>query len=234
MRPLIGLIPLYDDEKKSYWMLPGYMKVLEQCGALPLMLPLTEEKEELEQCISLCDGLLFTGGHDVDPEIYGMEPLPECGIPCPPRDHMEQYLLTRAAAEDKAVFGICRGVQFINAAFGGSLYQDLPTEHQSSIEHHMRPPYNRTAHTVTILPDSPLEKILNCSSLEVNSYHHQAIRELAPMLQPMAVSPDGLIEAVWVPGKHFIMAVQWHPEFSYTSDANSIRLMQAFTDACRK
>ena len=92
MNPVIGLIPLYDDEKESYWMLPGYMKVLEQCGALPIMLPLTGDKAVLEQAFSMCDGLLLTGGHDVGTYVYGKEPVKECGIPCRARDEMESII----------------------------------------------------------------------------------------------------------------------------------------------
>ena len=146
MRPVIGFVPLFDDEKESYWMLPGYMKVLEKCGALPIMLPLTSDEEELKQAFDLCDGLLFTGGHDVGPYVYGKEASKECGIPCRQRDDMESFLLNAALEEDKPVFGICRGIQFINACLGGDLYQDFPTEYECKVEHHMTPPYDRAAH----------------------------------------------------------------------------------------
>ena len=96
MKKLIGLIPLYDDDKDSYWMLPGYMKVLEACGALPIMLPLTMDHEELDDCFQLCDGILMTGGHDVDPVMYGEAPKKTSGIPCSSRDQMEAYLFEKA------------------------------------------------------------------------------------------------------------------------------------------
>lgn len=105
-KPVIGLVPLYDDEKRSYWMLPGYMQVLEKCGAVPLMLPLTDDSEELQICLALCDGILLTGGHDVDPALYGEVPLPQCGIPCPARDRMEKKLLASALEENKPIFGM--------------------------------------------------------------------------------------------------------------------------------
>ena len=100
MKKLIGLIPLYDDDKDSYWMLPGYMKVLETCGALPVMLPLTTDPEELNDCFSLCDGILMTGGHDVDPALYAETAKKTCGIPCSSRDKMEAYLFEKALQED--------------------------------------------------------------------------------------------------------------------------------------
>ena len=233
MRPVIGLIPLYDETKESYWMLPGYMKVLEACGALPIMLPLTEDEEELTQSMEMCDGLLLTGGHDVDPQLYHEQPKNTCGVPCRERDAMECRLLGWALEINLPVFGICRGIQFLNAYLGGTLYQDLPTEYDSTIEHHMTPPYDRTAHKVTVLADTVLAEILGAGELPVNSYHHQAVRDLAPGVTKMAISEDGLVEAISVDGQKFAVGVQWHPEFSYENNAQSLKLVQAFVDACR-
>ena len=231
-KPIIGLIPLYDDEKDSYWMLPGYMKVLEKCGALPIMLPYTTDEEELLQAYELCDGILLTGGHDVGTDVYGEEPRPQCGSPCKTRDRMEAFLLDKAIEDDKPAFGICRGIQFINAHLGGSLYQDLPTEHPSNVEHHMSSPYDRPIHQVTVLPDTHLASIIGAGEHGVNSYHHQAVKTPSDRVNVMAVSEDGLVEAVEVKGSYFIMGVQWHPEFSYQTSEDSIRIMQAFADAC--
>ena len=102
----------------------------------------------------------------------------------------------------------------------------------SRVEHHMTPPYDRAVHTVTVLPDTPLARIVGPGILGVNSYHHQAVRKLAPTLQPMAVSSDGLVEAVCRPDKRFVMAVQWHPELNFQTSPQSLALMQAFVDAC--
>lgn len=232
MRKVIGLIPLFDEEKDSYWMLPGYMKVVEACGALPLMLPLTTDKGEMEECLGICDGLLLTGGHDVNPELYHEEAIPQCGVCCRERDEMEAYLLQKALEQDKPVLGICRGIQFMNAVLGGSLYQDLPTQYLSEVEHHMSPPYDVPIHKVTVLEDTLLAEILGAGIHEVNSYHHQAIRTLAPIAQAMAVSEDGLIEAICIRDKRFAVGVQWHPEFAYLKDEGCMKLVQAFIDAC--
>ena len=232
MNPVIGLIPLYDDEKESYWMLPAYMKALEQSGALPIMLPLTSDRAVLEQAFLMCDGLLLTGGHDVGTYLYGKEPIKECGIPCKPRDKMESILFGMALKADKPVLGICRGLQFMNAYLGGDLYQDLPTEYECKVEHHMTPPYNRTAHKVEVLGGSMLADIIGAGVHEVNSYHHQAIKCLADSLKSMAVSEDGLIEAACVKNKRFMLGVQWHPEFLYEVSSDSVRIMQAFVNSC--
>lgn len=233
MRKVIGVVPLWDEKKDSCWMLPGYMQGLEACGALPLVLPLTTDEGVLADALRLCDGLLLTGGHDIDPALYGQAPLPQCGVLCPARDKMEVYLLRAALAADKPVLGICRGIQLLNAVLGGTLYQDLPTQHPSDVTHVMTPPYDRAVHTVEILPGTLLADLFGAGALAVNSYHHQAVDKAAPGLQVMAQAPDGLVEAVRLPGKAFVVAVQWHPEFSYKNDACSKALLQAFVDACR-
>ena len=204
MKKIVGLIPLYDDEKDSYWMLPGYMKVLEACGALPVMLPLTTDTEELDDCFRLCDGILMTGGHDVDPKLYGEHAKATCGTACSNRDQMETYLFKKALEEDKPVFGICRGVQLMNVLLGGTLYQDLPTEYPSGTEHHMTPPYDKPIHKVDVVSGTKLSDIIGAGEHAVNSYHHQAIKELAPGAEAMAYSEDGLVEAISVPGKSFL------------------------------
>ncbi len=232
MRKVIGLIPLFDEQKESYWMLPGYMKVIQLCGALPVMLTLTTDKEALEECLQMCDGLLLTGGHDVDPGLYHEKALPQCGVCCRERDEMEAYLLEGAYKMDKPVFGICRGIQFMNVLFGGTLYQDLPSQYDSQVEHHMSPPYDVPVHEVTVLKDTLLADILGSGTHKVNSYHHQAIRDLAPEASAMAISEDGLVEAIRIRGKRFIVGVQWHPEFAYQKDGECRKLVQAFVDAC--
>lgn len=231
-RPLIGLVPLMDYQRASYWMLPGYMQGVEQAGGVPVMLPLTEDDLALAQLADTCDGFLLTGGQDVAPALYGAAQTALCGETSPQRDVMEQKLLALARLQDKPVLGICRGLQFLNTHTGGTLYQDLPSEHPG-LSHRMAPPYDRAVHQVTIERESPLFEIVGDTGYGVNSCHHQAIRDLSPILSAAAVSEDGLIEAAWMPGKHFILGVQWHPEFSYQSDPVSMRLFEAFVKAAK-
>ena len=234
MKPVIGLIPLVDEDRESLWMLPGYMDGVAAAGGLPVMLPLSDDPKELEQLCGMCDGFLLTGGHDVSPEFYGERRVDACGACSPQRDRMEAVILQCAMDADKPVLGICRGIQFLNAALGGTLWQDLPTQHPSSIEHHQIPPYDVPIHSVAILPGTPLAEALGAEALMVNSYHHQAVRELAAPLRAMAVSPDGLIEAVQHPGHRFIWGVQWHPEFAWRSDPSARIIFKAFVDACHR
>lgn len=232
MRPVIGVVPLFDEEKDSVWMVPGYLSGIEEAGGLPLILPFTAKEEEVEEAAALCNGFLFTGGHDVDPSVYGQERKQTCGPSCSVRDALEKKLFQTAIENNKPVFGICRGIQMINALCGGTLYQDLPTEYACRVEHHMEPPYDRTAHQVEIVPDTPLSGWLRQASIGVNSYHHQAVKQLGSGLKPMAFSEDGLVEAVYMPEQKFVAAVQWHPEFNYQKEESSRILFGKFVEAC--
>ena len=234
MRSVIGVIPLYDVEKESILMLPGYIKILERCGAIPIILPLTDNKDELDYFNKLCDGFLLTGGHDVNPKIYGEDKHEKCGDVCDIRDSMEGIVLKAAVDNNKSVFGICRGIQFMNAFYGGSLYQDLESEYDKmTAEHHMSPPYDRPIHKVKVYKDTPLYDAINLEEYEVNSYHHQAVKYLSPHFKVMAESEDGLIEGIYMPDKKFVLGVQWHPEFIYLKDEASVKLIQAFVDSCK-
>ncbi len=232
-KPVIGVTPLFDRARDSYWMLPGYFQALEQAGAVPVMLPLTNDAAALSRAVEALDGFLMTGGPDVDPAYYGAEELPSVNEICPERDAMEMTLLRLLWETDKPVFGICRGLQMMNVQRGGTLIQDIPTEHPSDVEHRMKAPYDRVVHTVTVLKDSPLYRLFGTDSAGVNSSHHQAIKVLAPGLLPMAVAPDGLIEAICAPEKRFYWAVQWHPERLWVKDEMSRRLFAAFVNAAR-
>ena len=234
MKPIIGIVPLVDETKDSFWMLPGYMNGVAEAGGIPVMLPLTSDKEEIRQLLATVQGILLTGGHDVDPAVYGEIPIPECGAFCRERDAMESELLMQALEKDMPVLGICRGIQFLNACLGGTLYQDLPRQYPSDTEHHQKPPYDVPVHRVRILKDSGLFRLLQTETLPVNSYHHQAIKEKAERLKTMAVSEDGLVEAVEMPDKKFVWAVQWHPEFSYLKDENSRKIFAEFVRHCRE
>ncbi|MDO5784326.1 MAG: gamma-glutamyl-gamma-aminobutyrate hydrolase family protein [Eubacteriales bacterium] len=229
---IVGVTPLYDIQRDSLWMVPGYMDGIVDAGGLPIMLPLTADQQQLEQLIDRIDGVLFTGGQDVDPAVYHAEMLPSCGEICPARDAMERVLLRLCRERHKPVYGICRGIQFFNAALGGTLYQHLPVELPSEVEHHMQAPYDCAVHTVSIKKNSLLHRILGKESAAVNSYHHQGVKTLAPSLIASAFAPDGLIEAVEDVSQPFFLATQWHPEFFFEKDADSRRIFRAFVQAC--
>jgi putative glutamine amidotransferase len=232
MKPVIGVMPLVDEKKDSLWMLPGYMDGISAAGGIPLMFPVTEDGEEIAQLLDMVDGILLTGGHDVDPAIYGEEPLDDSVVPCVQRDRMESEVLRQALEKDMPVIGICRGIQFLNAYLGGTLYQDLPKQRPTNVEHHQTPPYDQPVHKVSLTEEGSLFKLLNEETLSVNSYHHQAVKELAEGLKIMATSEDGLVEAVEMPAKRFVWAVQWHPEFAYKTDDNCMKIFIEFVRNC--
>ncbi len=255
-RPVIGITPLFDYERDSLWMLPGYMDGIKEAGGLPLILPLTSDERDIRQLADMCDGVLFAGGQDVNPSIYGEEITSDYQATQPElsaeRDAMEPPLLDIMIRLDKPVMGICRGIQLINACLGGTLWHDLPSEHPSAVEHHMNPPYDVFGHDVLVEPNTPLDGMLSdmASSqnddpnmkrddsgnwlISVNSYHHQAVRVVAPSLKVMATATDGITEAVYRPESRFLWAVQWHPEFLHKVDARSRAIFRTFVDAARR
>ncbi len=252
-RPVIGITPLFDYARDSLWMLPGYMDGVREAGGLPVMLPLTSDEHDIRRLADMCDGVLFTGGQDVNPSIYGEEITHEYQATKPElsaeRDAMEPLLLDTMIRLDKPVLGICRGIQLINACLGGTLWHDLPSEHPSKVEHHMNPPYDTFGHDVLVHANTPLDDMLNGMAqtqiddpnmrrddsgnwlIAVNSYHHQAVRAVAPSLRVMATAMDGITEAVYRPESRFLWAVQWHPEFLHKVDARSRAIFRAFVDA---
>ncbi len=231
-RPVIGVVPLFDEERDSIWMIPGYLDGIAAAGGVPVILPLTSNEQTIRQLAGMIDGLLMTGGQDVAPELYGEERLPQCGERIPVRDAMEQLLFQDCLKRELPVLGICRGIQMINVLLGGTLYQDLSSQHETETDHHMMPPYDREVHEVLIQRESPLFALLGEERIGVNSYHHQAIKRKAEALQTMAVSEDGLIEAVCLPEKSFVWALQWHPELSWKTDERSRKIFAAFVERC--
>lgn len=229
-KPMIGVTPLWDAERQSVWMLPDYLDGIKAAGGLPVVLPLEMSEEDANQVVETCDGFLFTGGQDVSPELYGMEDATGTIVASPKRDKMETLLLTKALQADKAVLGICRGLQFINVFLGGTLWQDLPSQHPSEIAHRQGKPYGVPSHQVKLSGD--IKSLLGKDILEVNTLHHQAVKDLGSGLMPMAVAPDGIIEAAQMSGKRFVWAVQWHPEYLFRTDKDSLAIFSCFVEHC--
>ena len=228
--PLIGVTPLWDAARQSVWMLPDYLDGIKAAGGLPIVLPLEVSEEDVDQIVNTCDGFLFTGGQDVSPSLYGMEDATGTIVSSPERDQLESLLLSKALLADKPILGICRGLQFINAFMGGTLWQDLPSQHPSEIVHRQGKPYDAPTHQVTLSGD--LQTLLGKDILEVNTLHHQAVKDLGSGLTPMAVAPDGLIEAAQLMGKRFVWAVQWHPEYLFRTDKDSFAIFAYFVKHC--
>lgn len=201
-----------------------YASALEHAGAEPL---LREALPGLE--IGSCRGLLLTGGGDVDPALYGEIARPETEPPDPDRDAVEIRLIGEVLARDIPLFAICRGMQILNVHLGGSLVQHLPTAGR-----HVRRTADRSlpAHQVTIEPGTMLAGIARRETWQVNSRHHQAVARLAPGVQVCARDPeDGTVEAIEMPKRRFVLAVQWHPENQAPVDPGQSKLFQSFAAA---
>ena len=212
MKPIIGIMPLFDTERNSVWMLPGYLKGIEEAGGIPLVIPYTTNTDTLEEVDKLIDGYLFTGGNDINPELYDEANVAATDVNVI-RDTMEKYIYGIAKKENKPLLGICRGIQIINALEGGTIYQDLKSDHKMSENHIQKPPYDKPAHKVILLYESPLHKLLGTENIMVNSYHHQAIKKMAPNLRIMAMALDDIVEGIYDKKRLFMWGIQWHPEF---------------------
>lgn len=216
-KPIIGIMPLFDMEKDSIWMLPDYMNAVLECGGIPVIFPITSDEKVIKELSNKASGFIFTGGPDVDPSLYNQEKLEWCGSICACRDTLEMKVLKEATKLDKPILGICRGFQIINVFFGGTLYQDLPSENPSYVNHRMDSPNNRYEHSVNIEENTITYSIFGKETM-VNSCHHQGVKKLGDTLKAVAWANDGLIEAFERPGTKFTLCVQWHPERLYLID----------------
>jgi len=207
-----------------------YLNAIWRAGAIPVLLPIDENPDRALEMLEMVDGLLISGGNDVSPEMYGSKEN-KCGTLDRSRDAMEKYLLEKALEKDMPVLGICRGVQLMNAALGGTLHQDLPSE---GYPNHTIVEFDRNVvtHTVEVKESTLLAEILGSGELGVNSFHHQAVDKLADGLEAAAVSKEGIVESVYMPGRKFVLAVQWHPEMMYDSEVQK-KIFEAFVGACR-
>ena len=237
-KPLIGLTPSHNTENQDISMRPTYLKALKAAGAIPVVLPLEIPREDLAQLVGVLDGFLFVGGPDVHPFLFGEETIDGCGSVSLQRDTMELNLLSLAISVRKPILGICRGIQLINISLGGTIYQDIKSQYQvaAPIAHDQPFYYDIPCHTVNVTVGTMLSRItglLEGGSIQVNSMHHQSVRNLAPGLVACGHSPDGLIEAVEKPDYPFLMAVQWHPEYLWEKDNAAAQIFRTFVDACK-
>ncbi len=233
MRPLIGIIGKTDENKKSEVGI-DYVNAIEKSGGLPLLLPYSENEEIIDSYIDLCDGFMFVGGVDIDPCYYGENILNDTVIVCKERDNYDFLVLRQILKTDKPVLAICRGIQLLNVALGGTIIQDIPTQINSQISHKQSEGRYEFSHCVNIEKNSPLYRLFLHDRVKVNSFHHQAIAKIGDGLTVMAICDDGIIEAVCGVDNRFIRGYQWHPELLNEKDENSRKIFMEFVDACLK
>ena len=239
-QPLIGISGSVNTEESQYFINRDYMRSLTEAGAVPLLLAPDMTEEQARQCARALDGLLLAGGNDVSPRCFGQEPVLGLGEVNPLRDQNELRLIELFRKENKPIFGICRGVQILNVALGGTLIQDLPSQHrredgQPSIDHRQTALGAYASHRVVVAEGSLLEQILGQQELWVNSFHHQAVGEVAGQANLSAWAADGVVEAIELPDAPFVLGVQWHPEkMTQAGDEASRQLFAAFAEAARR
>jgi putative glutamine amidotransferase len=244
-RPIIGvptqtLEEIPDQLPRCWVMSQQYVRVLVSAGAVPWIIPLIQDDAAtLRGIYDRLDGVFLPGGVDLDPSAYDEAPNNLVGRTDPARDEIE-LSLTRWALEDgKPLLAVCRGIQVVNVAAGGTVHQDLASQLPGAIKHDYFPrrgQYNRDllAHDVEVTDGSRLASLLGASTVQVNSMHHQGIKQLAPGLLSTAHAPDGLIEGLESPNGHFLLGVQWHPEALVERDPRMHRLFTAFIQAATR
>ena len=231
-KPVIGLTT-YERERRAYCVVvTDYVHSVFAAGGLPLPVPTIPEPSDLGGYLDLLDGLLFTGGADVHPGCYGEEPLKEVNGVAPCKDACELGLLEGARARGIPILGVCRGSQIINVGMGGTLYQDLHVQVPGAFGHAPSDtPDDELYHSIQVVEGSRLEGLLGSGTLQVNSFHHQAVKDLAPGLRIAAKARDGVIEAIEGTDDRFLLGVQWHPECLTRRHPEFLKLFRSLVDA---
>jgi putative glutamine amidotransferase len=227
LKVLIGITGSHDDDAGSVFLKDYYLNAIGAAGGMPVILPPTRDDELIDSYLAICGGLLLSGGGDVDPAWWGEKPLKGLGRVSLLRDYFEIRLTRLALRQNIPVLGICRGCQVMNVAVGGSLIQDLP----GGFEHNQNAPRDVPIHGILIDNGSRLASIIGKDRIRVNSFHHQAVKQLADGLKITACASDGTVEALEDPGQAFFIGVQWHPEC--LNDEASGQLFKSFVSAAK-
>jgi putative glutamine amidotransferase len=214
-----------------------YVEGVAGAGGVPVVLPPTGNEGAAESVLHSIDGLLLSGGSDVDPGYYGEEPLPELGITLPERDAFEMALVGQALRRGMPVFGICRGMQILNVALGGTLYQDLPSQWERDVlKHRQDTPKWQPTHEVRVTDGSYMADVMGREMVKVNSYHHQGVKDLAQGLVATGYSSDGVVEAVEAENlsERWLLGVQWHAEAMRGAGPQQESLFKAHVSAAER
>lgn len=243
-RPRIGITVDWDDAGRTvtqrvdsegaYFLYAGYANAVRAAGGVPLLIPNVTTGEAAEAAIGAVAGIVITGGDfDIDPATYGADPSPQLGAVIAERTNSERALLEAALEARIPVLAICGGEQLLNVVTGGTLVQDIPSEVDGALEHEQDAPKTETTHSVEVTAGTILATAMGGLSAQVNSTHHQAVKDVGTGLCVNAVAPDGVIEGVELEGHPFAVGVQWHPEILAATDEAHANLFRAFVAACR-
>ncbi len=232
MRPIIGVTMSFQEpasgQGSEYFALyRRYVAAVERAGGVAVGLP--AQPEAVADVLPILDGLLLSGGGDVAPDLFGQERHPKTRQIDRQRDDFELALVREWVRADRPLLAICRGIQVLNVALGGSLIQDIADQVAHPLIHQKSE--GEARHLIRLQPSSRLAGLLGDDELEVNSYHHQVVQNLAPGLQAVAWAADGVVEGVERPGARFVVAVQWHPELMVHNDARQLQLFVGLVEA---
>lgn len=243
MKPFVALTTTIENEGGDYGkpmvaVYTNYLRVLTRTGLTPVLVTPAHDPDQVADLVRASSGLVLSGGEDIDPARYGEEPVPELGPVNQPRDAMEWRAVDAALERELPVLGICRGMQLLNVYFGGTLYQDLESQRPEVVLHIQSAPWGEHQHEVQCATGTRLHEILEeCVPLQINSFHHQAVKDLAPGVVSTAQAEDGLIEGIEATEHDWVVGVQWHPERHEAeapqTDPN-IRIMEAFAARVRE
>jgi gamma-glutamyl-gamma-aminobutyrate hydrolase PuuD len=237
--PLIGVTTSAEQTSRGVhraFLNAAYIRAIERAGGVPVLLTPYHSPAAVTALWPRLDGILLTGGGDIEPTRFGEAAHPETSLISTERDALELDLVTRRALDAGVpLLAICRGIQVLNVALNGTLHQHVPDEYGHAIAHGQEGPRHARTHEVAVEPGSLLARIAGAEQLRVNSFHHQAINTLGDGLRPVAWADDKVIEAVELPGAAgFVLAVQWHPEELVDEDPAARRLFEALVTAARK
>lgn len=231
-KPVIGITMYVKDGTLT---IPeNYVRAVEAAGGIPHLFSMSCNPSAVKSETEIVDGVIFSGGEDISPLRYGSQPCREIGKICAARDSAEVLIFQCARKRNIPILGICRGMQFINVMLGGTLLQDIPTQWNNPIQHKQLPAKDVATHTVTINKGTRLWDILKTSCVNVNSFHHQCVKDCSPQLRISAYSPDGVPEALESTGRANILGVQFHPEGLYEKDKVFLTLFEKFIELARK
>ena len=226
-KPVIGITTGFSNQ--MYTLRYTCVESVRQAGGIPFILPFVTTVEEAKEFLERVDGLLLSGGADVDPAHYGEEPERALGSVDPDRDLAELLYIEAAKQSGMPMLGICRGSQILNVAFGGSLYQDIGSAVRGSIKHGQSQPGKFPSHSITIDKSSRLYQLIGQEQVKVNSFHHQAVKDIAPGFKVTATAPDGVVEGYEGFPQYNVLAIQFHPEY-FVADNKDPLWLKIFED----
>ncbi len=236
-KPIIGITSSLTKhgENMSIHLNQAYTLAIQNAGGIPIVIPISDQ-DDAKDLVSICDGILLSGGEDVDPLTYGANPEPEIGKTIIERDEIEKAIIEMAQNQSKPILGICRGIAMINAALGGSIIQDIEKLNPNALNHRQTAARSQPTHDIKVEPNSRLFEIVGEKEIQVNSMHHQAINKTPETLRIVANAPDGTIEAFELTdrNKPMLVAVQWHPEEMASHDPKMANLFKALIEESSK